>query len=277
MTTWKSEVESGRRYTFGQNWIDFIKKSQNEHTLEVSQRCLTSLLAKAGLRSLHGLSFLDIGSGSGVHSAAALSLGPTKLLAIDYDPRSVECTSNLLYELSFEDTNWTCQEADILNPVSISQKFDVVYSWGVLHHTGNVRLALANSSNFVQSNGFFIISLYYPTYFDWFWKLEKKLFSSSPSFVQRSIILLWVSLRRCSYFIKRKSFPEMRRQYSKNRGMDYFTDLYDWFGGYPYETISPQQCIKLMSSLGFKVLYSQDRGSMSHLISGCNEFVFQRL
>ena len=56
--------------------------------------------AKASLKqmldvdSLTGKTFLDVGSGSGLFSLAAIMLG-VKVYSFDYDPQSVACTTEL--------------------------------------------------------------------------------------------------------------------------------------------------------------------------------------
>ncbi len=47
------------------------------------------------METLAGNSFLDVGSGSGLFSLAAMRLGADRVHSFDYDPQSVGCTKEL--------------------------------------------------------------------------------------------------------------------------------------------------------------------------------------
>ena len=58
----------------------------------------------------------------------------------------------------------------------------------------------------------------------------------------------------------------------KSRGMDFYYDVIDWIGGYPYEYASIEEVDEIMSALGFKKV----KLIPANVPTGCNEFVFRR-
>jgi 2-polyprenyl-6-hydroxyphenyl methylase/3-demethylubiquinone-9 3-methyltransferase len=106
------------------------------------------------VEDFQGKSFLDIGSGSGLFSLAARRLG-AKVHSFDYDPQSVSCTKELKQRYFPNDSDWTIGQGSVLDVDYIKSlgKFDIVYSWGVLHHTGALWQALDNASLPVVDRG----------------------------------------------------------------------------------------------------------------------------
>ena len=94
---------------------------------------------------LTGKTFLDIGSGSGLFSLAARRLG-AKVHSFDFDSNSYGCTMELRKRYFDGDGNWKVEQGSALdrNYIESLGKFDIVYSWGVLHHTGAMWTALEN-------------------------------------------------------------------------------------------------------------------------------------
>ena len=67
-----------------------------------------------GAGTLSGVSFLDIGSGSGLFSLAARRLG-ARVHSFDYDPQSVACTRELKRRFCAGDAHWTIEMGDVLD------------------------------------------------------------------------------------------------------------------------------------------------------------------
>ena len=278
MSDWYDEVQQGRRFRFGANWLDFTERKLGNTQLDYAVKCLKRTLDRSGLDGLKGYSFIDVGCGSGLHSAAACELGARSVVAMDYDPLSIKAAQSTLsaYE---QTTDILYRRASILDESDCAAlgQYDLVYSWGVLHHTGDMYRAISNASTLCAPGGIFFVSLYYPTIFDLFWKIEKRIYSSSPSWVQSMARFLWVLKTRLSFILKRRSFSGMVSSYYNSRGMDYYTNVHDWLGGYPYESISRRRCIEYVESMGFETLYDESRGGLFSVSSGCNEYVFRRL
>src|SRR5215213_1120252 len=129
------------RFSFGENWREFLEHIDDQR-IEIAEKAILSLL---GQQRLDGLTFLDIGSGSGLSSLAARRLG-ARVHSFDYDPQSVACTQELKRRYFPEDSDWTVEEGSVLDRDYLESlgKFDIVYSWGVLHHTGDMWRALEN-------------------------------------------------------------------------------------------------------------------------------------
>src|SRR5215813_1863430 len=151
------EVARGERFEFGENWSRFLAGVRDEH-IAVAESSLKRMLE---VETLHGRSFLDIGSGSGLFSLAARRLG-ARVHSFDYDPQSVACTAELRRRYFPGDREWVVEEGSALDADYLTRlgKFDIVYSWGVLHHTGRMWQALENARLPVAPGGRLFIALY---------------------------------------------------------------------------------------------------------------------
>ena len=139
------------RFGFGKNWQSFNMSFLSKERINIVKKSILSFLH---LESLDGKTFLDIGSGSGIQSLAAYNAGAKQIFSFDYDIKSVEATKSL-WEKSGRPKNWAVCHGSVLddefmNPIG---KFDIVHSWVVLHHTGDLWNALKNSQIPLKSNG----------------------------------------------------------------------------------------------------------------------------
>ena len=226
------------RFGFGKNWDNYIKKHFSEERVEISRQHLLSFL---DMDNLEGKYFLDIGCGSGLHSLAALRAGAAKVLSFDYDADSVTTTKQLR-EFAGVLSTWTVTQGSILDKefLSMIEPADIVYAWGVLHHTGNMWEAMNNSASLMKKEGLLYVALY-----DYeiqvnppaeFWLDVKQRYNRSNWYGRRKMELWYIwefDLHKRLINV----FGLLKRIIGKkhSRGMDFYTDIIDWLGGWPME------------------------------------------
>ncbi len=251
------QVRRGQRFRFGANWRRFLKVLDDERIAEAEK----SLREFLQLNRLDGRTFLDIGSGSGLFSLAARRLGAT-VHAFDYDPESVACTQELKERYFRDDDSWTIATGSVLDHSYIDSlgQFDIVYAWGVLHHTGDMWQALELVKNLVKPGGRLFIAIYNDAGdFSRNWLKIKRLYCALPAFLRLPFavciwtpIELWGFIRYCRIGEPGKYFDQYR-EYKKSRGMSRIHDMIDWIGGYPYEFAKAQDLVYFYTKDGFRL------------------------
>jgi 2-polyprenyl-3-methyl-5-hydroxy-6-metoxy-1,4-benzoquinol methylase len=264
------EVASGERFEFGKNWASFLK-TVDDQRVDEAKKSLTAMLDSVDLK---GKTFLDVGCGSGLFSLAARLLG-ARVHSLDYDPSSVQCARELKRRYAPEDLNWTIEEGSALDQAYLSAlgRFDVVYSWGVLHHTGSMWIALDNVGDLVASEGSLFIAIYNDQGSRSVrWRKVKELYNRLPSYLRFLIVVPFSCVLLWRPFVKgllRGRPLEFFLDYKKRRGMSVWHDVLDWLGGLPFEVAKPEAIFDFYKARGFALSrLVTDRGS------GCNEFVF---
>jgi 2-polyprenyl-6-hydroxyphenyl methylase/3-demethylubiquinone-9 3-methyltransferase len=263
-------------FEFGRNWSEYSELIDGER-IDQAVRGLERL---GGAGGLEGKSFLDIGCGSGLHSLSALRLRAARVVAVDLDPHSVATAKQVLSQYA-PDRQWEVREQSVfdLDPQQLGQ-FDVVYAWGSLHHTGAMYDAWSRAAQLVAPGGILIVALYRKTRLCWLWKFEKWLYTKSPAWIQRCARTAFKALMRVAFFLARRDFRKYRESYGQAyRGMNYDHDVHDWLGGYPYESVSPQEADRFRQTLGFVQVreFVQERISLGLFGSGNDEYVWQRV
>lgn len=245
------------RFEFGRNWKDFIERNLGEERINVSRRHLLDFL---GLSDLAGRTFLDIGCGSGLHSVAALRSGAASVRAFDFDSESVLASEFVRSQVG-RDYAWTITQGSVLDASFIASlgTFDIVYAWGVLHHTGDVWTAICNAAACVASGGLFYMALYsadaQTTISPEFWLDVKRRYVAGDRRVRRRLERWYV------WEVMMQKNPlsliiVIRRmlQYKQNRGMEMWADIRDWLGGWPMEFVWDREATAFVTALGFEQL-----------------------
>lgn len=271
----KKEIEARTRFEFGANWKRFLALL-NDHRIQIAEE---SLKDKLQVEDLKGKSFLDIGSGSGLFSLAAMRLG-ARVFSFDYDPQSVECTRELKSRYFPDDDNWSIEHGSVLDIEYLGglEAFDIVYSWGVLHHTGEMWQSLENVASLVAPEGRLFIAIYNDQGFpSKMWLLVKKLYNKMPKWL-RWLVLYPTTIRlwgpTCMKDLLRgKPFYTWSNYHKESvRGMSAWTDVVDWVGGIPFEVAKPEEIFSFFFAKNFILT----RLKTCRAGKGCNEFVFSK-
>jgi len=271
------KVTVEKRFSFGKNWSRFLR-ILNEERISEAEKSLKNMI---GIDKLAGRRFLDIGSGSGLFSLAARRLG-AKVVSFDYDPDSVACTCELRNRFFPKDSDreWRIEQGSVLDQNYLEKlgQFDIVYSWGVLHHTGNMQQAFDNVVTNVAPGGMLFISVYN----DEGWrsnanKKMKEIYNNLPGMLKTVMVvgytIRWALKGLVVDSIKLKNPLCRYRDKIKSRGMSIRYDIVDWLGGYPYEVAKPDDVFDFYFQRGFHLVKLKTVGRGA----GNNEFVFRRL
>jgi 2-polyprenyl-6-hydroxyphenyl methylase/3-demethylubiquinone-9 3-methyltransferase len=252
-------------FKFGENWASFSRQL-DEARIEEAMNSLVSLFGEG---TLQGKSFLDIGCGSGLFSIAAARLGARKVVGLDVDPVSVSTSqANAGQWLGENRSAVSFQQSSALDRDQMNAlgRFDVVYSWGVLHHTGSMMLALKNAAKRVDDRGLLMIAIYNRHWSSPAWWFIKWLYNRAGSFGRK--ILIWIFT---PVIFVAKFLVTFRNPLKMTRGMDFRHNIIDWVGGYPYEYASVAEMIRILEGLGFAMRLVRP----ASVPTGCNEYVCQ--
>jgi 2-polyprenyl-6-hydroxyphenyl methylase/3-demethylubiquinone-9 3-methyltransferase len=258
-------------FEFGENWASF-SEGIDASAVQAAQGSLVKLFEEDGLT---GKTFLDIGCGSGLFSIAAAQLGASKVLGIDLDPVSVETSSKNAeiwlqvdesYSLGNRDMVLSFKQASVLDKVVMDTlgQFDVVYSWGVLHHTGNMRRALEIAAARVKPGGVLVTAIYNRHSTSPVWLVVKRFYNWLPNFGQRLVVIGFAPVIFLAKLIVTRKNP-----LKMGRGMDFMHNVVDWLGGYPYEYASVSEMALMFNENGMRLAKVFPSG----VPTGCNEFV----
>lgn len=261
----------GTRFAFGENWRRFLAKVDEGRVAE-AERSLREMLGREDLR---GASFLDVGSGSGLFSLAARRLG-ARVVSFDFDPQSVACTRELKRRFAAGDEAWEIRAGSALDEAFLRSlgAFDVVYAWGVLHHTGDMNRALELVTLPLRRGGQLFVAIYNDQGLrSRLWRRVKRCYCSGPA-GRRAVTALFYPV----FFLQAVVLGFLRHgspgghfaAYRTRRGMSVVRDWEDWLGGYPYECAKPGAVVERFERAGF----TRERlvATRRH---GCNQFVFR--
>lgn len=256
-------------FSFGRNWKNY-SRLVSQTSIELAAKSLRRLFHKS---QFSGLTFLDIGCGSGLFSLAARSLNAAKVVSIDYCSHSVECTQSLIQKfkgVGSEENENVVVQASVLDTKKMHSlgQFDLVYSWGVLHHTGNMWKAIENAACCTKGGGLFSIAIYNECGLAPFWLKVKRAYNKSPA------VIKWLMNVGLYSVVLLAKLGKGQNPFRRNeRAMTAWYDVVDWLGGLPYEWASQEAIISFVTQLGFSLEGIWPVQGFSH---GCNEFTFRR-
>lgn len=262
------------QFDFGQNWLDYSQNAITPTRIAQAKSDFDALLH--GI-AVEGKSFLDIGFGQGFSLMRAVERGAKLVVGCDINPKCAQAlTRNRSYfdirTKGIEVVVGSILEKSVVErlaklPGPSNDGYDIVHSWGVLHHTGDMEKAIRHAASLVKPSGHLIIAIYNRHWSSLPWLYIKKAYCKSPKILQKSMIaalypVIWVAKRLAT-----GSDP-----HHQSRGMDFFYNVVDWVGGYPYEYGSIEELARMVQPLGFTLARSVD----AIVPTGCNEFVFKR-
>ncbi len=262
-------------FAFGENWCAFTELVTEEHIATA----VTSLERLLPRDQLEGRRMMDIGCGSGLSMLAALRLGAAHVEGVDIDPSSVRAAKAVLGQF-FAEGPWQVEECSVFDlPRKREHGYDIVHSWGVLHHTGAMWEAIDAACSLVASKGLLCIALYRKTPVCKFWKGEKWVYTNAPRWIRALIRGIFKGVFIFGLIVTGRSPFEYFDKYKIARGMDWHHDVHDWLGGYPYESTTPEELSKFLGERGFAIERCFEKQAIAFGLFGshCDEFVARKV
>ncbi|MBV9860490.1 MAG: class I SAM-dependent methyltransferase [Alphaproteobacteria bacterium] len=259
------------RFRFGENWVSFAATVTEERLAEAERGLLR--LFPGG--EIEGSRFLDIGCGSGLSALAACRIGAAQVEAIDVDPQSVEAARGLLFRFAPQ-ARWRVTQRDVFDLAPERDgRYDIVYSWGVLHHTGAMWPAIRKASALLAPGGHLAVALYRRTPLCFLWKREKRFYAAAGSTAQAILRAVYKSLYRLGLVATGRRPGRYIAEYKSARGMDWAHDVHDWLGGYPYQSAAPGDVVVFLNGLGLTLerVFEHPAAAAGLFGSHCDEYV----
>ncbi len=259
------------QFDFGKNWKAFSREALTSVKIDQAKADFMHLLDGVPLK---GKTFLDIGFGQGLSILLARYYG-AKVVGNDINPtcrdalaltaKALKTTTDIRICMgSILDTS-VC---DLVRKESPDERgFDIVHSWGVLHHTGNLKKALETAMSLVTQEGYCVLALYNTHWTSWIWRIIKWTYCKSPKCIQKFLVALLYPVIMIAKAIVTRQDP-----FKQSRGMDFYFDVVDWVGGYPYEYMTVDECKAVFKKANFECI----RVIEATVPTGCNQFVFKR-
>jgi 2-polyprenyl-6-hydroxyphenyl methylase/3-demethylubiquinone-9 3-methyltransferase len=245
-------VSDLQRFSFGRNWQKYLDDLP-AGAADTMQAYVADWLGS----DLKGLHVVDIGSGQGLTSLSVFRLGAS-VVSFDLDPHSVAATRRLRESAGNPDS-WRVERGSILDATFAGGlgTFDVVVSWGVLHHTGSLWVAIDAAAGLVAPGGRLWIALYHRTRQSGRSLRIKQMYAAMPAFGKTVFRGLYAAAKIAKSLIVRRRLPALHGSYD-TRGMNWWRDIEDWLGGLPYEVAGPGEVLARLRPMGFDLVRLDD-------------------
>ncbi len=255
-----------KQFDFGQNWQDFSANRLDDIHIEQARLHFRELMAGVELK---GKTFLDIGFGQGLSLLIAHQEG-AQVTGMDINPKCAQVVEKnkpaLGVEAHIETVVGSVLSQDDLQKLQ-DRTFDIVHSWGVLHHTGDMDKAIDNACRFVKPEGLLVVAIYNRHWSSLPWLCIKWLYCHVPEVFQKIMIGLFYPVILLAKFMVTGKNP-----FRMSRGMDFYYNIVDWVGGYPYEYASIEEMEDILARKGFRLI----KETPAKVPTGCNEFIFRK-
>lgn len=247
-------------FSFGRNWQSYRRNIQRRKDDRLAvQMAINDIVEWLGQETVRGKTVVDVGCGSGIHSLAFHLLGARRIVSFDMDPDSVAATITF-WASAGEPNNWKIVQGSVLDDEFMNGlgSFDIVYSWGVLHHTGDMWRAIGKCRTLIGPEGLFWMSIYTkgPNYSAHV--AVKERFNAASWFGQKRMI--WKIIAKRMAKLTRTGQNPFKWNKMKQRGMTSYHDLIDWLGGLPYEVAGKDEIEAYCCSTGLQLVKSNIRG-----------------
>ena len=263
-----------KNFDFGENWNRYLKVINQD----LVDNSILDLIQIFGKDTVKDKTFCDIGCGSGIHSLSALILGAKHVTSFDINKKNIINTKSLIKNY-WNSNNYNIVYGDILKNEITYNQYDIVYSWGVLHHTGEMNKAILNSMKFCKKDTILLLALYEKTIYCSMWKVIKRFYNSSGNLSKKILLHSYNLIKILSLLITFRNPYLYIKNYKSNRGMDFLYDQIDWIGGYPYESITKDELVSIIGD-GFKLEYHKiaKKGIIKSILgTGCSIYKFRKL
>lgn len=257
-----------KQFDFGQNWDDYSSKALTEQHIKNARVDFEKLTKNIDLKEK---TFIDIGFGQGLSLLIATEMG-AKTIGCDINPK---CKNVLEKNRKYFDIDLKQDFPIIIGSIlddgtiedikKYDSNYNIVHSWGVLHHTGKMWDAIKISSNLVDETGYFILAIYNKNWTSKLWLMIKKTYNFVPGFLKKLMLYCYLPL------IYIRTLLSGQKILKKGRGMDFYHDAVDWLGGYPFEYATKKEVVDFLKDDFDLVKFIPTWG-----FSGCNQFIFRR-
>jgi len=261
------------QFDFGENWLGFSQHALTPEKVAQAKQDFSILIKGIDLLNR---SFLDVGFGQGLTLLAASEMGAS-VIGNDINPKCIKALEqNVKFFPSVSLFDIPIVMGSILDNAVVGELmekspgregYDIVHSWGVLHHTGDMKKAIQNTASMVRPGGHLILALYNRHWTSPVWLIIKWLYCKSPQIIKKIMVVALFPIIYGAKFIVTGKNPK-----KQSRGMDFYYDVIDWVGGYPYEYAAIGEMEPFISLMGFKKIKSIP----AQVPTGCNEFIFEK-
>lgn len=176
-------------------------------------------------------------------------------------------------------TRWDIRYGSALDKELLASlgTFDIVHAWGSLHSTGDLFSALENAKAAVAPGGLIFLGVFNDNRKHFLegtsqmWVRIKQFYRGRGRFIQKAMRAAYGTYIIAGVTATGHNPLTYIRSYHRQRGMDFWGGIEDWFVRYPYEFTTAEDVVERYERSGFKKLKIEKARAL-----GCNQFVFRR-